>query len=98
MVTTKLDVANVASVYIGEPGACCCGCSGDHFYASQHLEWASKDLGYPVRPEWIDDNKVLEVVKLMNERPLIWEDEREEMGYVSIEWRGDLYVAYIKHD
>jgi len=32
----KIKIETVASVYSGKAGRCCCGCSGNHRYASAH--------------------------------------------------------------
>lgn len=61
-----LDPSRVAQVYQGIAGICCCGCSGEHTYASAHREWASERRGgSPVVDDEIDDAVVLETVGII---------------------------------
>lgn len=63
----ELVIENVASVYEGKKGQCCCGCSGTHFYAEALREEAAKSRGYEVRDEEINDSAVERIFdKVMN--------------------------------
>ena len=53
-----LTLDNVASVYSGKRGRCACGCSGKHTYSTEHKVWASKDRGYDVGDDEINDRTV----------------------------------------
>lgn len=53
-----LTLDNVASVYSGKRGMCCCGCAGKHTYASALRDEASKSRGYVVRDEEVNDRTV----------------------------------------
>jgi hypothetical protein len=48
---------DVVCVYNGKPG-CMCGCNGVYSYATNHREYASKDRGYEVEENEINDRKV----------------------------------------
>lgn len=52
-----IDKTEVKSVYSGRPG-CCCGCRGNHRYASKHRKAASKSRGYKVKNDEISDRSV----------------------------------------
>jgi hypothetical protein len=43
----------------------CVGCSGDYFYNSLHVEYASKDRGYEVGKEEINDQKIKEIFEIV---------------------------------
>jgi hypothetical protein len=57
----------VMSVYSGKVGRCYCGCSGNHRYASKHREAASKDRGYPVFMDEVNDRQVKKIFKIVKE-------------------------------
>jgi hypothetical protein len=54
----EVQVDDVMSVYSGRDGCCCCGCAGNHRYASKHVKVAGKYRGYKVRPEEVSDRSV----------------------------------------
>jgi hypothetical protein len=60
-----LTPSDVRSVYSGKDGACCCGCKGNHRYNSQHVAAASKDRGYEVGPDEVNDRQVAKVLKIV---------------------------------
>jgi len=68
---------DVASVYEGEAGACCCGCSGTHTYASKHRETAGKMRGHAIGDDEVDDAEVERVYDLVANAP---KEEREFLG------------------
>lgn len=81
----QIELNNVASVYSGQVGKCCCGCSGKHTYAKQHQAWASKHRGYEVTDDEVNDR----VVKLMV-------GKMEKAGAKKDSGLGqDLWTAYI---
>lgn len=57
-----IDLAKVAKVYSGRAGACACGCSGKYSYAKQHQAWGSKNRGYEVKDEEVNDRTVKLIV------------------------------------
>jgi hypothetical protein len=59
-----MTVAEVQSVYSGKPG-CACGCRGNHRYNSQHVASASKNRGYAVTPEEVNDRQVKKVLEIL---------------------------------
>lgn len=53
------------SVYSGKAGKCYCGCSGNHRYASKHVEAAGKDRGYAIGKEEVNDRQVKKVLGIV---------------------------------
>src|SRR5208282_3692776 len=60
----SIKVSDVSSVYSGKPG-CCCGCNGNHRYNSQHVESASKNRGYAVTPDEVNDRQVKKILAIL---------------------------------
>lgn len=87
----KIEINQVKSVYSGKPGRCCCGCSGIHRYAKDHRNWASKNRGYTVTDDEINDRFVKKVVNIINANI-----EVADVGVnnTSVEMNNRLYVAY----
>lgn len=63
--TEPIDKSKVISVYTGRHG-CCCGCNGNHRYASATAEQAGERRGYPIRDEDVSDRSVSLIVNRMN--------------------------------
>lgn len=61
--STKINIDNIISVYSGKLGKCCCGCSGKHTYKESTRETASKDRGFVVEDEEINDKTVKFIIK-----------------------------------
>lgn len=61
----ELELKDINSVYIGEPHACMCRCSGDYFYPRANRESASKRRGYDVLDYEVNDGKVQKVLAVM---------------------------------
>jgi len=87
-----LTLDNVASVYSGKAGRCCCGCSGKHTYASALRAEASKSRGYEVRDEEINDR----TVKIIFNKLMKNEFEKISDTCYSYETGSRLYVVYLK--
>jgi len=82
----------VSSVYSGIDGKCCCGCSGKHYYASTHREWAQKKRGYAVKDEDINDRMIEKVIKIIENAEKI-----EDLGScISTTVGKRLYIAYLR--
>lgn len=60
--TEPIDKSRVRSVYSGRHG-CCCGCVGNHRYASAYAEQVSRERGYQVD---VSDRSVSIIVNKMN--------------------------------
>ena len=94
-----INLPNVASVYSGIDGRCCCGCSGKHTYASKHRVWGSKNRGYKVEDDQVNDRTVKMIVNKIEKaiaagvKP--YKHNPEEL--VSITVGSRLYIAYMKH-
>ena len=67
-VAKEIDVKleEICSAYSGEPYKCMCGCSGTHYYASSHRNFASEERGYSVRDDEINDAQVKRIFNLVN--------------------------------
>jgi hypothetical protein len=94
-----INVANVASVYSGTDGKCCCGCSGKHTYASAHQKWASGNRGYKVTVDQVNDRTVKMIVnKIENAIADGFEPHKHDPKQLVAVTRGKrLYIAYMKH-
>lgn len=55
---TEISLDMVSSIYVGTPHSCMCGCSGRYYYTSKNKDWSSKNRGYEVTEDDIDDKKV----------------------------------------
>lgn len=53
----KVEMDQVMSVYVGKPGLCMCGCNGKYTYNTVNRELASKDCGYEVKDEEVNDKR-----------------------------------------
>jgi hypothetical protein len=92
--TTPIKISDVASVYSGKAGACCCGCKGNHRYASKHREFAAKYRGYPISDDEVNDRQVAKVVGILNasdDAALLDNDD----NMVAVEIGNRMYVAYL---
>jgi hypothetical protein len=57
-ILNNLTINSIRSVYSGARGKCCCGCSGNHRYASAHVDESTKNRGYDVDPSEVSDRSV----------------------------------------
>lgn len=94
-----IEVGEVLSVYAGRAGACCCGCSGKHSYASAYRNIATRRRGYAVKDDEVSDRSVKLIVGKMNR--LVREGlAAASVGYfageksVAVEHGNRVYVAY----
>lgn len=101
--TKPLKVEDVASVYVGKNGMCCCGCAGTHTYASDYVTESSEYRGYDVSEDEVDDKKVKRVVNKINKNlsdetaeALVVTNDSAFTQYVSVVLGTRLYIAYIK--
>jgi len=90
----ELTLQNVMSVYSGKYGKCCCGCSGKHSYNSRYIDEGSKDRGYKVGADEVNDRQVQKVVNLIN-KATREELEAVDNGFLSLVVGERLYVAYL---
>jgi hypothetical protein len=98
-----IDLAQVASVYSGVAGKCCCGCAGKHTTASAHRVWVGEDRGYEVSDDEVNDRTVKLIVGKI-EAALNGEVEAADIDtnktthgkYFSATVGNRLYIAYLK--
>lgn len=92
----KVKLENVSSVYNGRNNTCCCGCAGTHTYASAHRKWASKNRGYVVEDDEVNDAKVKRIVNKINNNM----DKLDivDSSFVSVVVGTRLYIAYFKKE
>lgn len=88
----ELQIADIMSVYSGKAGACCCGCSGKHRYASAHREVASKNRGYLITDDEVNDQQVRKVLRIVQSQA--GKAESFGTGY-SVEQGARLYCVYL---
>ena len=88
----RVSIDKVLSVYSGIDGKCCCGCSGKHSYSESTRKLASKDRGYEVTDDEINEKMVNKVMKIINEA------ESVEYGgnNISTVVGQRLYIVYLK--
>lgn len=92
LATTTLS--QVMSVYSGKAGACYCGCSGNHRYAAAHREAATKDRGYSISDDEVNDTQVKKVFNLVKKNFSIPENVRPGNEPYSIQDEGEKFVSH----
>jgi len=90
-----IEIDNVSSVYSGKPG-CACGCRGKYAYASRHRAWASKDRGYTVTADEVNDRTVKLMVNKINKAIASGADVKRYVWGVSFETDTRVYVLYFR--
>lgn len=94
-----INIKEVTSVYSGIDGKCACGCSGKHTYASAHQSWGSKNRGYKVTDDEVNDRTVKLIVNKIEKaiaaggKP--YKHNPKEL--VALTKGNRLYIAYMKH-
>jgi len=58
---------NVSSVYSGTPHKCMCGCSGTYYYTSVNKEYSSKNRGYEVTNDEVNNKMVRKVLNIFRD-------------------------------
>lgn len=92
----KLQISEVKRVYSGRSGKCMCGCSGIWRYSKDKVEQGSKDRGYEVGQDEVNDGFVKRVVtklKLNASKVEFGEGFTDEKHFVLTEDGRD-YVVY----
>jgi hypothetical protein len=69
---------NIICVYSGKANACCCGCSGTYRYNSKHIDAGSKDRGYQVSQDEVNDKQVLRVLNIMKKNSHLLEEDLDD--------------------
>ena len=94
----QLVVADVASVYSGRDGKCCCGCAGQHFYPRANQSTADQ-RGGKVNDAMVA--RVLDIIKrapadALDHGPLLCGASRiSDHNHVSVAIGTRLYVVYL---
>ena len=89
-----IEKSSVQSTYSGKPG-CCCGCLGNHRYASAHRKAGGRRRGARIKDDEVNDRSVASTVARMNK--LIAEGGHQvRIGpeLVSVQTRTRKYIAY----
>jgi hypothetical protein len=81
----------VYKVYSGKAG-CMCGCRGKYSYASDAVEYGSKDRGYEVRAEEVNDRSV----KILTKKVLNDPDVKFEDNYAYVDDGNRTKVVYFR--
>lgn len=88
---TEVQLNDVQSVYSGKDGKCCCGCSGNRWYAFEHREAASASHGYDISDR-INNAQVARVFNLLKRNV---GDVEKVCGTCFCLTQGDrLYIVY----
>ena len=92
-----VDVDDVISVYSGKTGACCCGCSGKHSYASKYRARGGAARGCKLQDSDISDLTVKRIVGKIN-RSCMSEPQTTSLReqYMTAVIGKRLYIAYFK--
>ncbi len=90
---TTIQINQVASVYSGQAGKCCCGCSGNHRYATAHRIWAAIHRGYEIDDDEVSDRSVKIVVGKITRAEKI----KVDGDVISAEVNGRVYIVYLVH-
>lgn len=93
----SLTADQVLSVYSGKPG-CACGCRGKYSYNSKHVAAASKDRGYTVTPDEVNDRMVTKVLKLVQQHAddsRVWAANDDIFAFDLHDQR--TYTVYVKN-
>lgn len=69
--TVYINPATISCVYTGKPDKCMCGCSGKYAYTSLNANYSSKNRGYAVDAEDINDKRVERVINKMSKSPAL---------------------------
>lgn len=88
----SLAPTDVAHVYSGKAGKCCCGCSGKHSYALAHRAEAGEQRGYPIADDEINDREVTRVLRLIQAHDANLDPRG---NFVSARVGKRVYVAYL---
>jgi hypothetical protein len=92
----SLQVSNLLSAYRGTPDRCMCGCAGKYFYVAANARKASKDRGYKVDADEINDAaaaRILSKVQKAIKAP-VRKDLRIGASYASIVVGKTQYTIY----
>ena len=92
MNTAEITPSKVMSVYSGRNFKCCCGCSGKHYTNSEYVEMRSRDRGYLVEPNEVNDRMVKRVITIIKQAKVV---EKNDF-YVATVVGQRLYIAYFK--
>ena len=92
MVTIEKD--SVQSTYSGKHG-CCCGCLGNHRYASAHRKAGGRRRGARIKDDEVSDPSVASTVARMNKLIATGEHTvRISPELVSVRTETRTYIAY----
>jgi hypothetical protein len=93
---SEIKFEKVISLYNGIPNRCYCGCSGNHYYNSQHQELAGKNRGYEVLDDEINDKKIIRAIKkyFTGNYPI----ERDSSTIVSVTLKSTVLTLYLMEE
>jgi len=64
-----VKLEDIYSAYHGKKEGCRCGCNGYYIYTTLHKDFASKDRGYKIENEEVNDDLVKKIYnKIMNNK------------------------------
>lgn len=87
-----LDISEIMSVYSGKRNRCACGCSGKHRYALAHRDTGSKNRGYEVGDDEINDAQVRRIFNILQANA----DKAESFGTgYSFDTENRMYIIYL---
>lgn len=88
----KIERDDVLYVYSGKANRCCCGCSGNYRYNSKYKDLGTKDRGYEVKDDEVNDKQVARVLTIMkNNADKLEEDYDDNLFSVQVDNR--LYMV-----
>jgi hypothetical protein len=86
----EIKIEDVMCVYSGKEGRCMCGCAGKYTYREETREIGSKDRGYPVKDEDIDNARVQRVINKINRNAFT-----RELNHAFVVIGQTIYCAYM---
>lgn len=88
-----LTLAEVASVYSGKAHACCCGCAGKHSYHAATRKEASKNRGYKLTDDELNEKQCTRVLNLVKKN--VATAQYMVNDHIATEVGNRLYIVYL---
>jgi len=88
----SLTTDEILYVYSGKANKCCCGCSGNYRYNSKHIELGTRDRGYKISQDEVNDKQVSKVLDIIKKNSSLLEKDLED-NLFSVIVDNRLYMA-----
>lgn len=74
----SLKKDDVLYVYSGKANKCCCGCSGIYRFNSKHKDLGTKDRGYEVKQDEVNDKHIVKVLNILKKNSNTLEEDYDD--------------------